>query len=577
MAQYLSNLAVGTKLKFGKYSVNGETPQDIIWLIVAKAHQSTPAYPNNSITLLAEKILDLRAFDALEPKNTTDTDRQTYGNNRYSVSNIDQWLNKDSADGEWYTAVHSFDQAPDTSARVGDYNTQYTNHPGFLNAFTNEEKDAILTTTIRVAVPTVDGLAYEDISRRIFLPSGTELGYGKENYQTEGAAWGGSVQLCGVTEQCFANTLSTSKPTSVDKNWYWWVRTPLATSSTNVRFQDVSYNLKQAPAYRGSYGVRPACNLSSTLLVSDTTDSDGCYNVAWNIAPAAPVTLNVPTSIIGGKITTISWSSAIDPDGDALSYVLECAYNGGDFTPIYSGVSTTYSHTVSSSNTSIQYRVKAIDARGKGSSYTTSAVKNIIINNSPIISGTDASLGTKNKDFSQTYSVTDGDNDAVTVVEKIDGVLIRSYAVSLGATNTFAVTGETWLALANGTHNMTVTATDEYGDSVVRTYTFTKSVTSLTIRNTAPMVASNMPTRIAVIVSRNIPAEAEFIVEVCNNGFDASPTWEDCTASVKSDLAYVFTNTTKTADSWGVSVRVTVNRNGAEGTCYISSIGGNFE
>ena len=33
-------------------------------------------------------------------------------------------------------------------------------------------------------------------------------------------------------------------------------------------------------ASRGRHGLRPACNLSSDLLVSDTTDSDGCYRRA---------------------------------------------------------------------------------------------------------------------------------------------------------------------------------------------------------------------------------------------------------------------------------------------------------
>ena len=38
-----------------------------------------------------------------------------------------------------------------------------------------------------------------------------------------------------------------------------------------------------------------------------------------------------------------------------------------------------------------------------------------------------------------------------------------------------------------------------------------------------------------------------------------------------------FKNTSKTSSGWGVRVRVTVNRNGADGACYITAIGGNFE
>ena len=86
-----------------------------------------------------------------------------------------------------------------------------------------------------------------------------------------------------------------------------------------------------------------------------------------------------------------------------------------------------------------------------------------------------------------------------------------------------------------------------------------------------------MPSRIMLVVTRNIPSTATFKVEVCNNGHDTSPAWEDATDAVRSGLVHVLTNKTKTAAKWGVLVRVTVERNGATGACYVSAIGGNFE
>jgi hypothetical protein len=80
-----------------------------------------------------------------------------------------------------------------------------------------------------------------------------------------------------------------------------------------------------------------------------------------------------------------------------------------------------------------------------------------------------------------------------------------------------------------------------------------------------------------MVVTRVIPSSATFKVEVCNNGYDSTPTWEDATTKVLSGLVYQFTNTTKTSSNWGVKYRVTVNRNGAAGACYVSAIGGNFE
>jgi hypothetical protein len=132
------------------------------------------------------------------------------------------------------------------------------------------------------------------------------------------------------------------------------------------------------------------------------------------------------------------------------------------------------------------------------------------------------------------------------------------------------------LALPNGSHTFTIRATDGM-DSSVRTYTFTKLVNSFTIQNTTPLQSTNMPTRIMMVVTRVIPSAATFKVEVCNNGYDTSPTWEDATSTVVSGRVYQFTNKTKTATKWGVKYRITVNRNGATGACYISAIGGNFE
>lgn len=282
MSQALSNLAVGSKVKFGSYSVNGETAQPIVWTIVAKNHTG---YPDNSVTLHTSEIIDIRCFDAKEPNNS-DSNRQNYGNNRYSVSNIDQWLNKDAACGEWYSAAHNSDHSPDTAAGTGNYGTQYAARPGFLNGFTDDEKAAILSTTIRVVKPKADGGSYEDVVRKVFLPSSTELGLSNENSIAEGAAWGyytsNTARIGYVTQQCFNNTPSNTKPSSKTEAWDWWLRTPYYLYSFLIWTIDVDGTRTAYSPADGCYGVRPALNLSNTLKVSDTTDSDGCYTFEWS-------------------------------------------------------------------------------------------------------------------------------------------------------------------------------------------------------------------------------------------------------------------------------------------------------
>ena len=377
MSQALSNLAVGSKVKFGKYQVNTEEAQPIIWTIVAKNHVSTPAYPSNSVTLHAAEILDLRCFDAEEPSNSN-SDRQKYGNNRYSVSNLDQWLNKDAAGGAWYSAAHSADHSPDTTAGTGGYGTQYAARPGFLNGFTDDEKAAILSTTIRVVKPSIDGGSYEDVVRKVFLPSTTEVGLSNENSIAEGAAWGyytsNTARIGYVTQQCFSNTPSSSKPSSKTTAWYWRLRTPRYSGANGTRGVNSAGSLYNYNAYNGSNGVRPALNLSSSQLVSDTTDSDGCYTVvfAGTITPPAPATITVPSAITAGDSIAVSWGAVSGAD----SYTLERSANGGDFTQIYSGIATSYADTALATWSKVQYRVASVKDN-VSSDWTTSVERTV--------------------------------------------------------------------------------------------------------------------------------------------------------------------------------------------------------
>lgn len=575
MAQILSNLPVGAKVKFGKYSVNGETAQPITWLIVAKNHRHIyggSKYPDNAITLLTEKLIDTRPFDAAEPNNTN-ANRRDWGNNNYEVSNIDQWLNKDNGAGEWYVAAHSVDQAPNPT--YTNTQTAYANRPGFLNAFSSDEKNAILNSSIGYQrfFTDVSGsqVTTASLVRKVFIPSRYDVS-DANSQMWEGETWEYFVNnpslVTSFTEQALAYSQSTiMKP-------QWWIRTHNGGNPHQV-FTFEGTGAMTGMQVRDAMGVRPALNLAANTPVSDTTDSEGCYTVTFNTVPSAPTTLTIPT-IYGGKANTISWSSVTDPDGDSITYQLECSYDGSTFSQIYSGVSTVYSHSVTFGTVPMAYRVKATDSKGGSSEYAVAAVPMVVNNLVPVISGTDSNLGIKSAEFTETYTITDTDSETVTVTEAVDGSPIRSYVATLGKTNTVSVTGTTWLSLANGVHTLTISATDGI-DTTVRTYTFTKSVSTLSIQTKVPMESSTMPTRISIQVTRNIPTDAIFKVEVCNNGFDSSPTWEDATSSVTGIAVHLFENTKKTATKWGVLIRVTVNRNGGEGACYVSAIGGNFE
>lgn len=376
MSQALSNLAVGSKVKFGKYQVNTEEAQPIIWTIVAKNHVSTPAYPSNSVTLHAAKIIDLRCFDAKEPNNTA-FGRRDYGNNRYAVSNLKQWLNSRAAANAWYSSQHSYDHSPNSSVYVNN-GTQYASKAGFLSLFSDDEYNAILDTSILTAKPTEDGGGSETIVTKVFLPSKTEVGCGQENFISEGAAWkyyeSDSSRMGYLTTQCFGNTASSSKPDSKDEAWLWWLRSADYSMTSNIRTIDTDGGAITKNAYNGSVGVRPALNLSSSLLVSDTSDSDGCYTVvfAGTITPPAPATITVPSAITVGDSIAVSWGAVSGAD----SYTLERSVNGGDFSQIYNGTAASYTDTALATWSKVQYRVASVKDN-VSSNWTTSVERTV--------------------------------------------------------------------------------------------------------------------------------------------------------------------------------------------------------
>lgn len=555
MAQLLSNLPVGAKVKFGRHSINGETPQELKWLVANIS--------GNVVTLITSEVIDVRAFDARESGES-----YSYGGSpNYKESNIRQWLNSDNV--SWYSPQHASDVAPSNSDVVSGSNTHYSHLPGFLYYFSTDEKNALRTTSVVTYKGyTISGTyTLED---KVFLPSATEVVSGLSEGSKFALFNTASYLKCNVSAQVVNYSLAKVSSGALS----WRLRTPSPESYQHVANISADGILEYFFPSNGRVGVRPCISLGE-VAVSDTTDNEASYTVVWNSAPPHPSIINVPP-IHGGKSNAISWSSTTDPDGDTVTYTLECSINGGAYSQIYSGASTVYAHLVPFGTTSVAYRVKATDPSGESSAYTTSATKTVVNNNAPVISGSDSNLGVKSSGFSGTYTVTDANNNTVTVTESIDGVQIRSLVATLGSTITYGITGNTWLALANGSHTLTIRATDGI-DSTVRTYTFTKLTETLTIRNSTPWVSTTMPSRIMLVITRNIPSESTFKVEVCNNGYDTTPIWEDCTDAVKSGLVHVFTNKVKTSGQWGVVVRVTVNRNGATGACYISAIGGNFE
>ena len=572
MAKALSSLAAGALVKDTGTLYNGKA---IVWKIADKNHAG---YPANSVTLITERIISLKCFDAIESGNS-DSDRKRYGNNRWIYANIRQWLNSQAAAGQWYSAQHGQD-APPSNANVWDNYNEYQQEAGFLAGFSANFLAALLTTTHTVGKAQVDGGGTESCTDKIFLATCTEVGLsGDVTAGSKLAIFSNDAsRQAKPTAEAVSKSEYTNSSLNANSPWYWWLADAYASNSYYVRYVYSSGALNWHYAYYGVRGVRPLCNIKSDILVSDNPDSDGAYTIIWNRAPSAPSTITVPETVRGGSTLEISWGASTDADGNLSGYILERQNNGGSWAQVYKGINRNYTDNITFGWTSVAYRVRAYDSAGAESANTTSQTRTVVNNTPPTISGSDSDLGAKTGAFSQAYTVTDVDSgQTITVVEKIDGVQKRSYTATSGQECTFNVTADEWVKLSNGSHTLTITATDNYGGAATRTYTFSKNETEIEITLATPLPADAMITKAIMSVTRQIPAGAEFTVEVCNNGNDDSPTWEDVTQAVNSGRKFFFSNETKTAESWGFNFRIKVKRNGASGDCFISSVGGNFE
>lgn len=567
----LGSLAIGSKIKIS-HSVLG----DIIFLKADKDHDG---YPSNSTTLITEKIILLRAFDAKEPNNS-DSNRKSYGNNKYSVSNLDQWLNSSAAAGQWYSARHSADQAPNNVNVWNNYN-EYDQDAGFLAGFDAAFVAALKDTTLKVTLNTVtDGGGYESVVRKFFLPSRAELFGAAENSIMEGSllsyfsANTNDIRKAQISSYAAAHS---EYSVTAGSNWYYWLRTPYSSGSYFVRFVNSDGSLYSDDAYYGNIGVRPLCNLDSGISVSDSTDSDGCYTLSLNAALSAPeISVSNPiycqptqeTGGLEGGTAQITWTES----SGATGYVLERSVNNGAFAQIYSGTARSYTENVLSSYQSLQYRVKATTDE-KESEYATSPVYVVQDNYPPFISGDESNLGEKPTRFSYNYIIYDGDDAKITVKEYLNTTLLRTYQASAGQTQTFEITSAQWGAISVGDNYIKIVASDEAA-SVSQTKHFTKSAGVLELEYTPTGNITVQPKAINVELDLVKPFAADLQVLACNNGNDTQPVWDDITTAVKANINHVFTNVAKQAGVtyWKVILKIVVNRNGTEGDIKLGGI-----
>jgi len=206
----------------------GDITKPVTWLIVARDHFSGLG-PH--VTLLSEELIGIYIFDNSTNKGSG------YGSNHWGESGtanathgLRPWLNSGG--------IHSGE--------------------GFYQAFSESFKNAVLTTTIPNR-EWLNGNAYTS-SDKVFIPSTTE--YGDITHRD-------TYQIGSVYAYFQGDSTANRAARFGAETWRCWTRSPDAHVSFVVRHISPDGGFYSYAADVSDYGVRPALNLKSDILVSE--------------------------------------------------------------------------------------------------------------------------------------------------------------------------------------------------------------------------------------------------------------------------------------------------------------------
>ena len=199
-------------------------------------------------------------------------------------------------------------------------------------------------------------------------------------------------------------------------------------------------------------------------------------------------------------------------------------------------------------------------------------------NSGPVITLTgEKDLGKLTSKPTIEYSVSDNEGDEVTITEFLNGNIIKTFTAVLGQKYSITLTDDFWIACNGKENTITISAEDSNKTTTCEYVTFSRKVDKIQFTTKYPIETSTAASKIMVTPQWDI-TNATGKVEACNNGFDNSPTWEDITSMVTACRPYVFINSTKTANKWGIKIRITITKNeGYTGEVAIYGFGGAYE
>jgi len=258
---------IGTQVVLKYADPANSTEYDLPWNIVSYRKVTTEDNVEHDAAIIQAHYAIPSAyiqFDAPEPSNSDDSNRQKYGSNRWRDSAIRQWLNSNAeANAGWWTAQTSTDAAPTNPAAWVDW-------PGFLKCLPDGFVSRLQPVKVQTATANVDSNVVDTTYDKVWLPSKEEL-YSVVDTNTsvnisgvEGPYWEYWKTRMGTSSPAADNNSSTNSkritycvenPTSTS---YVWLRSAYRSNSYYVWILSSSGYLSNNSA-GNTIRAAPAC------------------------------------------------------------------------------------------------------------------------------------------------------------------------------------------------------------------------------------------------------------------------------------------------------------------------------
>lgn len=304
-----------------------------------------------------------------------------------------------------------------------------------------------------------------------------------------------------------------------------------------------------------------------------------------------------PTKVFLLSATETSFNTGVMPRGEGaeLAYFNGCSDDGADSKRIAYLNGTAVFWWLRTPALDADYGIIGISSSGGPSNHiydipsgvrpafilpsTLFVSDNGTLNVSPTITTDAADLGEQNAPFTVDYTVTDDNDDLMTVTEKLDGEVkqTRTEVPSETALTVDWLKGKAgYQQVLNGSHTLTIEASDGVL-TATKSITFTKNVTRAKVSLTAPLTADDTITVAAMTLEGSFPKDMSLTVEMTNNGLDETPVWENCTDIQRGEnrafVHHAFTNKTA-AKGAAFNYKVTIARGASSVGGTITMIGG---